>query len=179
MAADLYIHVVENDEVEKHVVQYLRKEYSSGCGEDRPKEWCNFCTEYYVEGKWVSQDEFFDHPEFDTLVATLDRETQVREIRLEYDESIVDNCPEYFIGEVSWLKAALFDNEETFIPTPVMKVSEIISNTLPVIDDALIEALCAAVTVPNTTGYGVNSNAAKLREWLNQYKGKKLFQISW
>lgn len=54
-----------------------------------------------------------------------------------YDK--IASTPEIWVGEVSWLKAALFEDADTFIPNTIAKVTEIIGEDLPIIDDSLLK----------------------------------------
>jgi hypothetical protein len=83
-----------------------------------------------------------------------------------------------WIGEVSWLKAALFEDAETFVPDAVGAISEIIGEDLPVIDDELIAQVDEALKLKNTTSYSL-ANAQEILDWLNQHKGRRAYTISW
>ena len=65
----------------------------------------------------------------------------------------VFSTPDIWIGEVSWLKAGLFDDPETFVPDPVGKINEVIGEDLPVITDELIDRIIEAFELENTTGW--------------------------
>jgi hypothetical protein len=86
--------------------------------------------------------------------------------------------PNVWVGEVSWLKAALFEDEEAFVPDAVAEVYEIIGEGLPVIDDALIEKIRTALGAQNRTGYNVTDPDPVIR-FLEQHRGKPCFTISW
>jgi hypothetical protein len=83
-----------------------------------------------------------------------------------------------WVGEVSWLKAALFGDEDTFVPGPVAQVNGIIGEDLPIIDDALIGRIREALRVANTTSYEV-SREDEVVAFLELHKGKRAFTISW
>ena len=82
------------------------------------------------------------------------------------------------VGEVSWLKAALFNDSDTFVPDPIGRLSEVIGDAIVVIDDDLIAQAQAALTIPNQTPYQLN-DANEVIEFLRQYKGQKVAPISW
>lgn len=90
-----------------------------------------------------------------------------------------DATPNIWIGEVSWLKAALFDDPDKFIPNPVMQVAEIIGEELPVVDDELIEKVGNALKTENQTTAYATSTASEVVEFLQKHKGKHAFKISW
>ena len=67
------------------------------------------------------------------------------------------DTPNVWVGEVSWLKAALFEKDEIFVPSPIQQVSSIIGESFPIIDDAFIEKIRKALQVANQTGYRITS----------------------
>jgi hypothetical protein len=93
---------------------------------------------------------------------------------------IVARSPNIWIGEVSWLKAALLGDGdgERFVPGPIQVVQQAIGEDLPVIDDDLIAKIGAAFDVPNTTSYSL---AKKIDVWrfLETHRGKRVFTVSW
>lgn len=91
---------------------------------------------------------------------------------------LVAKAPDIWIGEVSWLKAAVFGDKENFIPNTVAQVHEAIGEYFPVIDDTLIEKIKQAFDAPNDTSYSITT-WDKVEAWLNEHKGKQAFTISW
>lgn len=89
----------------------------------------------------------------------------------------ISDTPNVWVGEVSWLKAALFE-DDTFIPDPISKISEIIGEDLLVIDDALIGRISRALTLPNETVYHL-AQAEKIISFLTDNKGERAFTVSW
>ena len=97
-----------------------------------------------------------------------------------YDEQLfhdISETPNKWIGEVSWLKAMIFEDDDTFIPNPVGEVS-IIVGQYKIIDNELIKKIKNAMTKNNTTEYDV-AEADDVIEFLKKYKGKFVFQVSW
>ena len=100
----------------------------------------------------------------------------------------VGDTPSVWVGEVSWLKAALLGDEESYIPEGVEAVNSIIGESLPIVDDELIEKIRAALCLPNRTarpggvwkgaGYNV-SGPGGVCAFLEQHRGKRAFTISW
>lgn len=90
----------------------------------------------------------------------------------------ISETNQMWIGSVSWLKAGLFEDEESFVPQTVGEISELIGEELPVLDDELIEKILNTFDLPNVTGYSLNDKE-KVREWLMQNKGKQIFTVSW
>lgn len=90
----------------------------------------------------------------------------------------VSSSPSVWIGEVSWLKAALFEEPKTFIPDTVGQIYQIIGEDLPVIDDDLIRKVMAAFDSKNATTYDL-ANPSEVKEFLESHKGKRAFTVSW
>lgn len=88
------------------------------------------------------------------------------------------NTPNVWVGEVSWLKAALFDDAEKYIPAAVETIAGLICDDCPVIDDDMISAVHAAFKVENGTSYGI-SEGNDVIDFLNKHKGERAFTISW
>lgn len=89
-----------------------------------------------------------------------------------------DEDSEVWVGEVSWLKAALSDDADTFIPSAVQAVNDLVGEDHPLIDDALIDKICKAMDVENPTGYSVAS-VDSISDWLGRHKGQRAFTVSW
>ncbi len=90
----------------------------------------------------------------------------------------IADTPQVWVGEVSWLKAALFEDPERYVPLPVATIAEIIGEELPMCDDALINRIAEAMALPNGTGYQL-ANATEVLTWLEEHKGHRLFTVSW
>lgn len=90
----------------------------------------------------------------------------------------VSNTSNIWIGEVSWLKAGLFEDSETFVPNTVAAIWEAVGEDLPEIDNAFIEKICVAFELENTTEYKLTT-AAKVLVFLEEHRGKKVYTISW
>ena len=91
----------------------------------------------------------------------------------------VIDAPGVHVGEVSWLKAAVFDDgEDDFIPDAIQGVNDAIGEDFPVIDDDLIAKVAAAMRLENTTQYDVASDN-EIIAWLADHKGQKAFTVSW
>lgn len=180
MAADLHIHVVEDEETEQHV----RESFLKTCSTNSFSEDGSFqnVRQVVIDDKGVEyvflQD---DIPEGTKIV---DQGAYI----LNYDEKKVEETPNIWIGEVSWLKADLFKDKEMFIPNTVANISELIGQELPTITDEFIEKVMNAFELVNNTkreggvwdgeGYSL-ANPDDVKEFLERYKGKKVFTISW
>lgn len=89
--------------------------------------------------------------------------------------------PDIWIGEVSWLKAILSGDRDTFVPSVVGGVSDIIGENLPIIDDELIQKILKTFDTEskNTiTSYSV-AKKEDVEKFLIKHKGKKVFTVSW
>ena len=88
--------------------------------------------------------------------------------------------PQVHVGEVSWLKAGLFEDPETFVPDTVMRISELIpSGEEPtLITTDLISEVEKALQLPNKTSYHL-SPGDEILVFLRQHLGKKAFTVSW
>ena len=90
----------------------------------------------------------------------------------------IAETPSVWIGEVSWLKAAFFGDAETFVPSAVQIIANVIGEDLPVIDAELTAKILAAFEQPNTTSYGL-ADKAEVAAFLAQHSGKRVFTVSW
>lgn len=172
MAADLHIHVIPNETRTCDVCEGSGKRPAGdahclachGAGKHEPPSESDFAVFFSnaLGSKWFNPR---------TVAA-----------RSEDDERAFDRvaaAPDMWIGEVSWLKAALFDeNPEAFVPSAVEKIQEIIGEELPVIDDALISAIDDAMRGPNATSYEV-AKPDDVRAFLEKHKGLRCFTVSW
>lgn len=90
----------------------------------------------------------------------------------------IGNTPNVWIGEVSWLKAAIFEDGNTFISSTVQEISDVVGEDLPVLDAAMIERIIAAFELSNATEYKL-ADAREVRAFLEEHKGKQIFTVSW
>ena len=139
MAADLHIHVFDDDMVKQSYITMHRHSLGS---------------------------KFFD--------------LTVRQPHSDWSHAAdrVSATPNVWVGEVSWLEANLTEDPETFVPSTVEKVAEIIGEEFPVVDDALIEKIAHAMDLDNKTAYRL-AKANEVIDFLKEHRGKKAFTISW
>ena len=107
------------------------------------------------------------------LLTTTRRERAAGEFR-----TFVEGTPCVWIGEVSFLKAALLQDER-FIPDPVGTICEIIGDDFPVCTPLLIRRIMACLRGPRVRGYyrtvrGDRRAVEKVKLWLNRHKGWRL-----
>jgi len=95
----------------------------------------------------------------------------------EIDDKLYET-PNIWIGEVSWLKASIFNDKKTFVPGLIEIVSEIVGEDFPIIDNYFIEKILNSFNCDNITNYRI-SKKEDVREFLEKHKGKKVFTISW
>jgi hypothetical protein len=169
MAADLHIHIFEDiDEKDMEIF---------------------FCTT--VGSKWspttkvmksippdISKDKYYESETFRKLFDEATVKTDKLDKRWSETCSKMSKTPNIWIGEVSWLKAALFDDNERYIPDPVSAVNNIIGEDLPVIDDELVSKIVTALGLENKTSYAV-TEPIEVKQFLEKHKGKRVFAISW
>lgn len=86
--------------------------------------------------------------------------------------------PSVWIGEVSWLKAVVSLDADTYVPDPVRVIDELIGEKLPTLTAELRDQIVAALGIPNRTDYRI-SDAVPVRDFLNLYMGNRLFTVSW
>jgi len=95
----------------------------------------------------------------------------------------ITDTPDIWIGEVSWLKAALFeDGEENYIPGHVQAVYDAIGEDFPIIDGDLIAKIDAAFGQPNTSIYtdgGFERTHKEVMDFMRKHVGKRCFTVSW
>lgn len=92
--------------------------------------------------------------------------------------SMCSATPSVHVGECSFLKAALFEDNDTFIPDPLGEISDLIGEDLPIITDELIEKAKSALDMENRTQYSMNS-ADNIIKFLEDHKGDRAFTIAW
>lgn len=91
---------------------------------------------------------------------------------------LCSETPHVFVGEASFLKAALFEDSETFIPDTIEVICSIISDNLPIINDELIYEIEKSFNLTNKTQYEL-SESNDVIEFLKKHKGQKAFTIAW
>jgi hypothetical protein len=208
VAADLHIHVMTDDMTEEDLACFFSNTLGSKWGpqmlpdnfddlDDEAKKtaWRGFnggtVFENHCEmnGKWWQ----LSKEEREAEASRWGMSTKFRDENPEnlphFSQCIhwsrIANSPNIWIGEVSWLKAQLFDKPGQFIPEPVGHISDAIDEDMPVIDDDLIELIMEAFTLPNSTGHGdfkvfeVTDRGEKVREFLEEHRGKRCFTVSW
>ena len=88
--------------------------------------------------------------------------------------------PSIYIGDVSWLKAALLYDDDKYVPDPIGKISDAIGvHTLVELTHELKDEIMDALDIPNNSDYELECDKDKISEFLNRYVGSEIFTISW
>jgi hypothetical protein len=91
----------------------------------------------------------------------------------------VSETPHVVVGDVSWLKAALFEGgEDEFVPDTIGAVASIIGEDLPVLDEDLVNRIIGAYELPNRTNYELAAPEPVV-EFLRAHQGQRIFTVSW
>jgi hypothetical protein len=188
MSADMHIHIATPNITEEHFKCFNKNTLGSKyftAFDEHPYE-CNEQKEYDKEYDRVCDIFYSEFPDGDSD-NNEKRDNRWKELMDEFSskynarcrhESEIENTPNIWIGEVSWLKAALFEEPEMFIPGTVVKISDLIGEELPIITDGLINKIVEAFNAENNTSYSL-ANPKEVEDFLKQYKGLPCFTISW
>jgi hypothetical protein len=90
---------------------------------------------------------------------------------------VFKSCDMIWIGEVSWLKADITGDLDTYIPQPVRAVSDAIGERIPTLCPVLADRIMGAVNLPNVTSYRL-VDSDDVRAWLDGHMGWHLFTVS-
>lgn len=90
----------------------------------------------------------------------------------------IAQTPDIWIGEVSWLKAALTSDRETFIPDTVGKIQDIIGRGTKSLTEEMLQDILNAFEAKNITSYEV-AGRDEVEAFLRPYIGQKVFTVSW
>lgn len=89
-----------------------------------------------------------------------------------------DEDSHVWVGAVSWLKAALTEDADTYIPSAVQAVYDLVGEDHPVIDNTFIDSIHKAMLSKNDTGYSISSGDS-IVDWLKRHDGERVFTVSW
>lgn len=97
-----------------------------------------------------------------------------------YNDCIaIEQTPQVWVGEVSWLKAVVFDEGKRYIPDPVGLVADEFEKGIVTITGKMIFRLERELPgTENTTQYKT-APPSKIVEFLKLHEGKKAFTVSW
>lgn len=92
----------------------------------------------------------------------------------------VEACPSVHVGDVSWLKASLFDEVDKYVPAPVYRVSELLPSSQEITPE-LVEQIDAAFDLENKSIYKIDFGEKRKRvnTFLRRYMGRQAFVASW
>lgn len=92
---------------------------------------------------------------------------------------IIAKTPDVWIGSVSWLKAALLEDREQFIPSVVNKIHDRIGDSGDcVVTKELIGEVAEYFDDDNDSQYDICDKASAI-DFLNLHVGEKVFTVSW
>lgn len=178
MSADLHVHIVEPEKLERDVRLFLKSDGNSYS--DKVTKHIECFVRVKGEEQLIKIWDYEGEPE--NIIEHIDVELD------SFDEDAVERTPNVWIGSVSWLKADLFSDSDTYIPQTVNKISCLIGRDLPVITEEFIQEVRKAFELPNNTikedgvwdgeGYRL-ANVDEVEKFLRLHMGKKVFQISW
>jgi hypothetical protein len=149
MSADLHIHILEGIEESE-----LEGMFYNSIGS-------KYCPLSYIE----------DDTPPEKIQGLFKKDEELREKYSEQKFSATGICnriartPNIWVGEVSWLADSLLDGD--YVPSFVQAVVE-----------DLINRIKYAAKLKNTTRYELN-NVVDIVNFLRQYRGKKIFTVSW
>lgn len=164
MAADYELHVIKTDEELYQFSLYRKSEvWSSEDGHGY--------FEYLLpDGNWYSHLNFpptFSHNDVQ----------EMREVFLpDLNENVVFNTEGVWCGEVSWLKAALLENVEEFVPSVIEQLNELVEN-FPIINEQSIEQISSLFDLPNTTQYEIAKKEDVIK-FLQNNLGHRVYGLS-
>lgn len=90
----------------------------------------------------------------------------------------IANTPNIWIGEVSWLKAALLEDSDRFVPSTVERINTVIGEDLPILTEELIAEILKSFELENKTNYNL-AKREDIEKFLDENKGKRVFTVSW
>ena len=180
MSADFHIHVCKNKKEEKIAEMYVEHTVSRYDGR-KVSFGYNILK---VNGRWIDEKNWDGTGDVEQMEYIV-----IEELTKELRDKIELETHNVRVGEVSWLKADLFNDTNTYIPNTILRINKLIPPyKLTEITDDLILEVKKAFDLPNNTikekgvwdgeGYFV-SEATPVIEFLEKYKGKKAFTISW
>lgn len=90
----------------------------------------------------------------------------------------IARTPNIWVGEVSWLGAAITEDESTSIPDTIMALDRMLQ-TRPKLTPELERQILATFTLPNHTDHYRVADVQQVAAFLARYRGKQLFAITW
>lgn len=164
--ADLHIHIVTDNLTEAD----FRAFFASSEG----SKWSPL-TDFWERHREGRLGNF--QKEWSKMMAKIRRYEGERPLHLSDAWQKITGTPNIWIGEVSWLKASLTDDEDSYIPGTVAMINDLIGEDWPVLDDELIEKILKSFDIPNETACRL-AELDEVRAFLQEHKGEKAFTIS-
>ena len=93
---------------------------------------------------------------------------------------IISDSRNIHVGEVSWLKAALFQDSDEFVPETVGQVADLIGDGVEITED-LVENIDKAFELPNKSIYDIDLERKRKQvvSFMRDYIGYHAFTVSW
>lgn len=182
MAADLHIHVFKEGELTDEDFECF---FGNALG-----------------SKWSSYNRAMkNHPEIEAKIEADEKLTEAESTILAdaFRDGLCESCDcthwkrvseteNFWVGEVSWLKAGLLDDSDSFIPSLVEQVVEVFADDPVLITDEVVQKVRDIGDPPNNTakeggvwsgkGYSL-AKSAKIVEFLEKHKGEYAYTVSW
>jgi hypothetical protein len=194
MAADLHIHAIPKYWVD----DYIDTVMAVFCAHHLGSKWSNFyvyygTTEADVDARNDISPEEKEQEKANVRMDQLNDEQKelVRDLALinrkwprahmmmwNWAVQEIEQVDSIWIGKVSWLKAALVEGGERFIPGPVAQISDLIDESYPVLTSELADSILTALGTENMTSYET-AKPDDVRPWLDSHMGMRLFTVSW
>lgn len=163
MAAEFYIRIIPDKNTEKHVEGYLSYEYSTKDG------YFYDLFKLKSDGRWYRRDELPKNvwENVNKYIA------EINPVKLDFDLHRVLRTPGIWVGEVSWLKASMDRDTDTYVPSTILAISKLIRG-ITTLSEELIEKVYNAFKFPNRSIYRLN-DAEVIKGFLTKNIGKKVF----
>ena len=91
---------------------------------------------------------------------------------------VMCETPRVGVGEVSWLKANLFNDPENFIPDVVGNISSLIGDEIIITDEVISKFEEIYKECSNNTSYNI-VDKNEVINFIKEHKGDTIFTISW
>ena len=103
----------------------------------------------------------------------------IKEVNKAYNK--INHTPCVYIGDVSWLKAALLEDIK-YIPSSIEKISNIFHNQdgiCVILTDEIIIEITEALLLPNDSDYTLGNNVnKKMKRFLKNHRGQEAFVVT-
>lgn len=174
MSADMHIHVYKDGSVPEEIFELF---FSNTFGAKYSRGFLNLLT---CREKDTNEKQLLEKYRDIDFPGREDAEylfTDEKDHYIGIDHYWIMALDNVWVGEVSWLKAMVFDDTKTFVPDVVGTISDIFHDH-PFITEGLIFQVEKAYSVINTTGYSI-AEEDEVINFLKKNVGKRGFTVSW